>query len=202
MSGKPCWSISGKTERQTGGNMKGFEREDLLFSLCGLNCGLCPMKLDGYCPGCGGGAGNQSCKIARCGMEHGNPAYCFCCGEFPCRRYEEPEEYDSFLSHRNRLADMEKARRMGPEGYRAEVLERQEILRFLLERCNDGRRKTLFYLAANLLPLPVLREARKRAETMLELDLRTRGAAVSALLQAAAEREGILLKLRRKPKRD
>ena len=166
--------------------MKGFEREDLLFSLCGLNCGLCPMKLDGYCPGCGGGAGNQSCKIARCGMEHGNPAYCFCCGEFPCRRYEEPEEYDSFLSHRNRLADMEKARRMGPEGYRAEVLERQEILRFLLD----------------LLPLPVLREARKRAETMLELDLRTRGAAVSALLQAAAEREGILLKLRRKPKRD
>ena len=26
--------------------MKGFEREDLYFSLCGLNCGLCPMQLD------------------------------------------------------------------------------------------------------------------------------------------------------------
>ena len=35
--------------------MKGFERKDLLFSLCGLNCGLCPMKLDRHCPGCGGG---------------------------------------------------------------------------------------------------------------------------------------------------
>ena len=38
--------------------MKGFEREDLLFSLCGLNCGLCPMKLDGYCPGCGRAGGH------------------------------------------------------------------------------------------------------------------------------------------------
>ena len=25
--------------------MKGFEREDQLFSLCGLNCGLCSMHL-------------------------------------------------------------------------------------------------------------------------------------------------------------
>ena len=25
--------------------MKGFERKNQLFSLCGLNCGLCPMLL-------------------------------------------------------------------------------------------------------------------------------------------------------------
>lgn len=34
--------------------MKDFVREDLLFSLCGLICGLCPMNVGGYCPGCGG----------------------------------------------------------------------------------------------------------------------------------------------------
>ena len=34
--------------------MKDFKREDLSFSLCGLNCGLCPMNLNQYCPGCGG----------------------------------------------------------------------------------------------------------------------------------------------------
>ncbi len=64
--------------------MKGFERKDRLFSLCGLNCGLCPMKLDGHCPGCGGGAGNQSCKIAKCSLEHGGPAYCTDCAAYPC----------------------------------------------------------------------------------------------------------------------
>ena len=52
--------------------MKGFNRKNQLFSLCGLNCGLCPMFLNKYCPGCGGGEGNQSCKIARCSMEHGD----------------------------------------------------------------------------------------------------------------------------------
>lgn len=32
--------------------MKDFVRDNLWFFLCGLNCGLCLMKLDGQCPGC------------------------------------------------------------------------------------------------------------------------------------------------------
>ena len=51
--------------------MKGFTREETRFSLCGLNCCLCSMYLGGYCPGCGGGAGNQSCAFARCSLQHG-----------------------------------------------------------------------------------------------------------------------------------
>ena len=34
--------------------MKGFTRDETRFSLCGLNCALCSMRLGGYCPGCGG----------------------------------------------------------------------------------------------------------------------------------------------------
>lgn len=33
--------------------MKDFNRSYPLFSLCGLNCGLCSMHIDNYCPGCG-----------------------------------------------------------------------------------------------------------------------------------------------------
>ncbi len=64
--------------------MKDFTRSDLLFSLCGLNCGLCPMHLGGHCPGCGDGEGNQSCKIARCSLRHEKPEYCSHCWVFPC----------------------------------------------------------------------------------------------------------------------
>ena len=53
--------------------MKGFTREHTEFSLCGLACLLCPMQVGGYCLGCGGGAGNQSCAIARCSLEQGGP---------------------------------------------------------------------------------------------------------------------------------
>lgn len=59
--------------------MKGFTRREPLFSLCGLKCGLCRMHLGGYCPGCGGGEGNQSCAIARCSLEHGGPEFCWDC---------------------------------------------------------------------------------------------------------------------------
>ena len=53
--------------------MKGFVRNNQYLSLCGLNCKLCPMNLAGHCSGCG--VDNQSCKIAKCSIEHGCPGY-------------------------------------------------------------------------------------------------------------------------------
>lgn len=73
--------------------MKGFRRDNPLFSLCGLNCGLCSMHLGGYCPGCGGGEGNQPCAIARCSREHGGIAYCYACDAYPCERYAQADVY-------------------------------------------------------------------------------------------------------------
>ena len=130
--------------------MKNFNREYTAFALCGLNCGLCPMyHMEKPCPGCGGGEGNQSCAIARCSLEHGGPAHCSQCGEFPCARYEGLTGYDSFLSHRNMLRDLKRAEEMGYAAYRAELEEKMEILRKLLLQYNDGRRKTFFCTAVN-----------------------------------------------------
>ena len=78
--------------------MKGFKRENQLLSLCGLNCGLCPMFLGNHCGGCGNG--NQSCKIARCSIEHGGIEYCFECSEYQCETYQHIDEFDSFITHR------------------------------------------------------------------------------------------------------
>ncbi len=173
--------------------MKGFVRTDLWFSLCGLNCGLCPMRLGGHCGGCG--AGNQSCKIARCGMEHGVD-YCYQCPAYPCETYGEPGGYDSFITGQNRLRDMEKARAMGPEAYGREQEAKAELLRYLLARYQDGRKKTLYCVAVNLLELPELRRALEQAEQAAEEERPERLA--QALRQAAQER-GLALKLRRKP---
>nr|WP_326185822.1 DUF3795 domain-containing protein [uncultured Oscillibacter sp.] len=179
--------------------MKGFARKDQLLSLCGLNCGLCTMRLGGQCPGCGGGAGNQSCAIARCGLEHGGVEYCWQCGEFPCGRYGEISAFDSFITHQNQLADMEKARRMGLIAYQTEQREKQEILRFLLETCNDGRRRGFFALAVNLLEPQELRDIVEQLETESEdMPLKEKAACAAALLQAAGDQRGIELKLRKK----
>ena len=112
--------------------MKDFQRNNLFFSLCGLNCGLCPMKLGGPCPGCGGGEGNQSCKIARCSIQHGNVEYCFQCPEYPCGKYQDAEEFDSFITHQNQLKDIAKAQSIGIEAYNREQMRKISILDTLL----------------------------------------------------------------------
>lgn len=124
--------------------MKGFERKNQLLSLCGLNCGLCTMLLGNHCGGCG--KGNQSCKIAKCSLEHGKIEYCFECENYPCERYQHIDDYDSFITHRHRRTDLGKAQRIGIEQYNLEQQEKMQVLSHLLTYYNDGRRKTFFYM--------------------------------------------------------
>ena len=77
--------------------MKNYLRTHPALSLCGLCCALCPIhQMQNGCPGCGGGAGHQSCSIIRCSLEHGRPEFCSQCAEFPCQRLTEAVQYDSF----------------------------------------------------------------------------------------------------------
>lgn len=181
--------------------MKGFTRTEPRFSLCGLNCALCSMHLGGYCPGCGGGAGNQSCGIARCSLEHGGVSFCWQCPEYPCSRYEGFDDGDSFVPHQNRQQDIARARELGLEAYLAQLEEKRGMLEELLAGYNDGRRKTLFNMAVYLLPLEDLRAVMAALSGRPELGEQTakeRALAAAALLQKAADRRGVRLKLNKK----
>ena len=180
--------------------MKGFTRTDLYFSLCGLNCGLCPMLLGGHCGGCGNG--NQSCKIARCSLEQlERVEYCYQCGKFPCEKYEGIDEYDSFITHQNRMANLKRAKDIGPAAYRREQEERRGILDRLLAQYNDGRRKTLYCLGSNLLPLETLRVVLQtlEADPLLKgAEQKEKAQSAAKLFQTVAKECKIELKLRKK----
>ena len=185
--------------------MKGFTRTETRFSLCGLNCALCSMHLGGYCPGCGGGAGNQSCTIAKCSLKHGGIQFCRECPEYPCPRYDGFDDGDSFVPHRNRRQDIAQAGALGLEAYLAHLEEKRAILDRLLAHYNDGRRKTLFNTAVYLLPLEDLRCVMADLGNRPELDEQTvkeRVLAAVGLLQDAADRLGISLKLNKKQKKN
>ncbi|MHA5221570.1 DUF3795 domain-containing protein [Dysosmobacter sp. Phy] len=184
--------------------MKGFTREETRFSLCGLNCALCSMHLGGYCPGCGGGAGNQSCTIARCSLEHGGVQFCWECPEYPCSRYDGFDDGDSFVPHRNRQQDVAQAREVGLETYLVRLEEKRAILDELLAGYNDRRRKTLFHAAVYLLPLEDLRSVMAALTSRPELaeqSIKERALAAVELLQGAADRRGVSLKLNKKPRK-
>ena len=185
--------------------MKGFTREETRFSLCGLNCALCSMRLGGYCPGCGGGAGNQRCAIAKCSLEHGGISFCWTCPEYPCPRYDGFDDGDSFVPHRNRRQDIALTREVGLEAYLAQLEEKRTILEQLLAHYNDGRRKTLFNTAVYLLPLEDLRLVTASLSSRPELEeqpVKERALAAVELLQEAADHRGMSLKLVKKPKKE
>ena len=181
--------------------MKDFCRNDLSFSLCGLNCSLCPMRLGGYCPGCGGGAGNQACAIARCSLQHDHIEYCFRCPEFPCSNYFGVEEYDSFITHQRQLRDLQRAQEIGTKAYNQELTRKSAILQTLLAEYNDGRRKTFYFRAVNLLPLYQVEGVMQQVSNdpaLNALPIKEKAACVVALFEAVASRDGLVLKLRKK----
>lgn len=184
--------------------MKGFTREETRFSLCGLSCALCSMHLGGYCPGCGGGAGNQSCAIAKCSLKHGGVQFCWECPEYPCSHYEGFDDGDSFVPHRNRQQDIAQAKEIGLDAYLTQLEEKLAILDELLAHYNDGRRKTFFNIATYLLSLEDLRSVMAALSSRPELaeqSARERALAAVELLQEEADRRGISLKLNKKPKK-
>lgn len=184
---------------RTGIFMKGFERKNQLFSLCGLNCGLCPMLLGNHCGGCGNG--NQSCRIAKCSLAHGGIAYCFQCQEYPCEIYQNIDEYDSFITHRRRKADLERAQSIGIAQYNLEQQEKTQILSLLLSNYNDGRRKNFFCVAVNLLELSEMQEAIRQIQSNDELSslpFKEQCLYVVEVFQKIADRRNIKLKLIKK----
>ena len=183
--------------------MKDFKRQYPLFSLCGLNCGLCPMHMGNYCPGCGGGAGNQPCAIARCSQKREGLEYCFQCGDYPCEKYEGIDVFDSFIVHRNQMKDFEHVKTIGIDAYQSELEEKIEILNYLLDNFNDGRRKNFFCIAVNLLALKDVKTVMAQLGSETDVDsvpLKEKAALAVNLFLAMAEKRGVELKLNKKQK--
>ncbi len=175
-----------------------FQRTDDLFSLCGLNCGLCPMHVRGECGGCFSDSPcYPGCPIAPCSVAHGGVDYCFQCDSYPCKRYDTIDLYDSLISHRNQKKDLAKAKAMGIGAYLDEQRAKQEILHRLLNDYDDGRRDVFFCLAVNMLDLADLKQVLSEADrTSAGFSRTDKAGHVSSLLQRCAVSRNIPLKLR------
>ena len=80
-------------------------------------------------------------------------------------------------------------------------MEKIKILDILLSGYNDGRKKTLFCFAVNLLNLQELREALREIESRPDMEILTlkeKSAFAAGMLSKIASRREIDLKLHRK----
>lgn len=176
-----------------------FKRKDLLFSLCGLNCSLCPMFIGKRCGGCiEGSMCYMICDIAPCSMEHGNIEYCFECVEYPCDKYDGIDKHDSLMTHKNQLKDMEKARKMGIKNYRKEQKEKVEILDKMLREYNHEQNEVFLCTSVNLLELEDLKKVMELCDkNSVNMDLKEKYETLKKELDNCAKIRGIKLELRR-----
>ena len=143
--------------------MAEYTRKHPCFSLCGLNCCLCPRyHTDGSskCPGCGGidfSLKHPSCAVITCNKKHDNVEFCFDCSSYPCKKYQEPSKADSFITYKNVLQDQADAK-TNLLNYLNTLEKKRDILSELIANYNDGKSKGFYCMAVNLLPLSMLEE--------------------------------------------
>ena len=86
--------------------------------------------------------------------------------------------------------------------YEIELNEKVKLLEFLLKNYDDGRRKSFYCVAVNLLGLQDVKAVMGQidSEIDLEMPLKMKAAAVVRLFEDMAEIRGISLTLRKKVK--
>lgn len=183
---------------------------------CGLDCGLCPRcytASGSKCPGCCGPGffdKHPSCSFITCCVKKKGIEVCAQCNGFPCSKFEgwtgEGEGvYDSFLTHRKALPNLDFIKVHGIARFIEQQQRRISLLERMLRHFDEGRSKSFYCLAATLLPIPDLETALDKAEQEIRAncimpDVKAR--ALRELLDGLAEGAGIELRLRRKGKDD
>ena len=99
---------------------------------------------------------------------------------------------------------MKKAETEGIENYTRRQERKSEILQELLQGYNDGRRKTFYCLAVNLLPLSEIEnvmENLRNSNDLDDLDVKEKAEKVTEDLKRIGREKGILLKMNKKPEK-
>ncbi len=172
-----------------------FERTDGLFSLCGLNCGLCGYRLQGNCSGCFKGSScAATCPRVPCSVRHGNLQYCFECPEYPCEHYDGFDGYDTLVLHRNQRRDMRKAKEIGIEAYLAEQRLKVGLLDRLLRNYGDGSNQVFFCTAVNMFSVGDMESIIDRTDSETEgMDPSDRAERIGDAIRKFADENGIRL---------
>jgi hypothetical protein len=180
--------------------------EKNLAGCCGIYCGLCPRyqsKAASKCPGCKILSLQLSCKLYNCCVKKNGFVTCIDCGEFPCDKYENFFDFDSFVSHRVCLPNLKRIKKIGLTKWLREQGKRRQTLENLLENYNEGRSCSFFCVATALMPPDLVNKAGNDTKKSLanndidESDMKARAKLARAVFQDHATKADVDLKLRK-----
>lgn len=129
---------------------------------CGIDCGLCPRhhtEGKSRCPGCAGKdffLKHPSCSVITCCFITKRLETCGNCDEFICKKIEDWDSADSFVTHRNCISNLKSIKEKGLDAFVKQQEKRTQLLEGLLKDYDDGRSKNFYCLSAALLPIEEL----------------------------------------------
>jgi hypothetical protein len=108
-----------------------------IIGVCGLDCGLCPRYYTAgtsKCPGCCGPDffnKHPSCSFITCCVKKKNLEACAECNEFPCSKFDFWKEdgegvYDSFLTYKKVMPNLDFIKEHGIEEFIEQQKKRNE----------------------------------------------------------------------------
>jgi len=106
---------------------------------------------------------------------------------------------DSFLSHRPLAANFAFIQKNGIEEFARLEMEKQKLLRHLIDNYNEGRSKSFYCTSCQLIPLDKLREVLEDVEIKITeaTDIKEKAKLVRAAISRIADSLQIDLKLRK-----
>ena len=131
---------------------------------CGIDCGLCPRfhtAGKSKCPGCLGEnffKKHPSCSIITCCVKKREHETCASCIDYLCDKMKHWDKTDSFVTHRKSLQTLQYIKDNDLKSFLSQQAERIGLLETMLIKFDDGRSKSFFCLAANLIPIEELKK--------------------------------------------
>jgi hypothetical protein len=181
------------------------------IGVCGLDCGLCPRYYTvgpSRCPGCAGPnffEKHPSCFFITCGVKKKNLEVCVECSDFPCFKFKSEEEYQqlneslSYPSCKKIIPNLNFIKEQGIEKFIGQQQERIGLLKIMKDNFDDGRSRSFFCNAANLLEITCIRNALKEATSRIKTDdskqndIKAKAKILREILLAVAAKNGIEL---------
>jgi len=198
--------------KQTNSDLKKYPTKKYpTIGVCGLDCGLCLRYYTvgtSRCPGCGGPDffnKHPSCSFITCCVKKKNLEVCAECSDFPCSKFKSDVEYQqlkgssSYPSYKKVMPNLNFIKEYGIKKFIEQQKKRIRLLEKMLENFDDGRSRSFYCKAADLLNLINLEGSLDKATQRIKTDniklgdIKIKAKILKSILNEIALKEGVEL---------
>jgi len=177
------------------------------IGICGLSCRLCPRYHTESKSRCGGCKSefrmSAGCPFITCAIKKKGIEFCWQCKENEtCEKWRKhrgfSKQVDSFICYQKLEDNIAFIQKNGVNEFEKLQKTRENLLKDMLQKFNEGRSKSYYCIAATVLEIEELEEALTKAKKdSTGLEIKASSKVLHSILNEIAERKNYYLKLRK-----